>query len=83
MLIVSFPVIRPFETVAAQTSDQSQDYNRQFAWDYGGNHWTWNLSISAALYNAYKDVPDSSRTRNGPAGYDMMVTTGDAFIQFI
>lgn len=81
MLIVSFPVIRPFETVAAQTSDQSQDYNRQFAWDYGGNHWTWNLSISAALYNAYKDVPDSSRTRNGPAGYDMMVTTGDAFIQ--
>jgi hypothetical protein len=81
VLIVSLPIIRPFEVVTAQTPDQSQDYNREFAWNYGGNHWTWNLSIPVALYDAYKAVPDSTRTRNGPSGYDMMITTKDSYIE--
>ncbi len=81
LLVVSISITRPFEVVTAQTSDQNQNYVREFSWDYGGNHWNWNLSIPAALYNAYKTVPDSTRTRNGPAGYDMMVTTQDSYMQ--
>jgi hypothetical protein len=77
VLFVSLPIIHPFEVVSAQ----SQEYTREFSWDYGGNHWIWNLSIPVALYDAYKTVPDSERTRNGPAGYDMMVTTKDSYIQ--
>ena len=74
-------MMRSFEVVNAQTSNQSQNYVREFSWDYGGNHWNWNLSIPVALYDAYKAVPDSTRTANGPAGYDMMVTTRDSYIQ--
>ncbi len=81
VLFISTPVIRPFEAAMAQSPDQSQNYTRQFSWDYGGNHWIWNLNIPVALYNAYKAVPDSERTQNGPAGYDMMVTTKDCYMQ--
>ena len=81
VLFVLVPVARPFELAVAQSPDQSQNYTREFSWDYGGNHWIWNLSIPAALYNAYKAVPDSARTRNGPAGYDLMVTTKDSYMQ--
>jgi hypothetical protein len=79
--IVSFPIIRPFEVVTAQTLDQTQYFNREFAWDYDGNHWVWNLSIPSTLYYAYKEVPDSYRIRSGPAGYDLMVTTQDSYLQ--
>ena len=81
VLFLSIPITRPFETVIAQSSDQGQNYTREFVRDYGGNHWTWNLSIPVSLYDAYKAVPDSERTQNGPAGYDMMVTTRDSYIQ--
>ena len=81
VLFVLVPIIRPFETAMAQSLDQSQNYTREFSWDYGGNHWIWNLSIPVALYNAYKAVPNSERTRNGPAGYDMMATTKDNYMQ--
>ncbi len=81
LLVLSTPIVHPFELVTAQTSDQSQSYVREFSWDYGGNHWIWNLSIPVALYDAYKAVPDSERIRNGPAGYDVMVTTQDSYIQ--
>ena len=81
VLFVSLPISRPFEIVMAQSPDQSQNYTREFSWDYGGNHWIWNLSIPVSLYYAYKAVPDSIRTQNGPAGYDMMVTTKDSYMQ--
>ena len=81
ILFVFVPIIHPFETVIAQRAEQSQNYTREFSWDYGGNHWIWNLNIPVALYNAYKSVPDSSRTQNGPAGYDLMVTTRDSYMQ--
>jgi hypothetical protein len=81
VFFVSLPIIRPFGVVTAQSPDQNQYYNRDFAWDYEGNHWTWNLSIPAALYDAYKAVPDSTRIQNGPAGYDYMVTTKDSYLQ--
>jgi hypothetical protein len=81
VLFVSLPIIHPFELVMAQTTDQSGNYPREFTWDYGGNHWVWNLNIPVALYNAYKAVPDSFRTKDGPSGYDLMVTTRDSFMQ--
>jgi hypothetical protein len=81
LLIVFVPIIHPFEAAAAQSANQSQNYTREFSWNFGGDHWIWNLSIPVAIYNAYKAVPDSVRTRNGPAGYDMMVTTKDSFMQ--
>ena len=81
VLFLSLPITRPFETAIAQSPDQSQNYAREFSWDYGGNHWIWNLSVPVSLYNAYKAVPDSIRTQNGPAGYDMMVTTRDSYMQ--
>lgn len=76
-LIVSLSMCRPLEVVAAQ----SQYYDKSFAWDYGGRHWTWNLSIPEALYDAYKAVPVSTRTRNGPAGYGLLTTTEDYYLQ--
>jgi hypothetical protein len=76
-LIISAPIVLPHQ-VAAQTSGY---YNRSFSWDYNGKHWDWNLSIPQNLYEAYKSVPDSTRISNGPAGYDMMTTTQDSYIQ--
>jgi len=81
VFFVSLPIIRPLGVVTAQSPDQNQYYNRDFAWDYDGNHWTWNLSIPVALYDAYKAVPDSTRIQNGPAGYDFCVTTKDSYLQ--
>jgi hypothetical protein len=76
-LLISAPIVLPHQ-VAAQTGGY---YNRTFSWDYGGKHWDWNLSIPQDLYNAYRSVPVSTRTRDGPSGYDMMVTTEEPFIQ--
>ena len=67
-------------SAAAQTT---QYYEETFAWDYNGNHWTWNLSIPVALYEAYQTVPASTRTRNGPAGYGLMTTTNDYYIRVL
>jgi len=64
---------------SAQTSEQT--YEKSFAWDYNGQHWTWNLSIPTALYDAYRDVSVSVRTRNGPAGYGYLTTTQDYYIK--
>lgn len=81
VLFVSLSIISPFESVSAQSSNQIQNYTRVFSWDYAGNHWSWTLNIPVALYDAYKAVPDSDRTKNGPKGYDMMVTTRDSYMQ--
>jgi hypothetical protein len=76
-LIVSVPIVLPHQA-AAQNSEY---YNKSFAWDYNGKHWTWNLSIPQTLYDAYKAVPVSTRTHNGPAGYGFLTTTNDYYIQ--
>ena len=76
--MLSFPII-----LTHQVSAQSQYYNKQFAWDYDGNHWTWNLSIPKALYDAYKAVPISTRTRNGPEGYGFLTTTNDYYLKIL
>ena len=75
--IISAPIVI-LQQAAAQTDGY---YNKSFAWDYNGKHWTWNLSIPKELHDAYKAVPDSTRTRNGPAGYGFLTTTKDDYIQ--
>ncbi len=75
--IISAPMILPHQA-AAQTDGY---YDKSFAWDYNGQHWTWNLSIPVDLYNAYKSVPVSTRTSDGPAGYGFCTTTKDSYIQ--
>jgi hypothetical protein len=67
-------------TTVAQTGDY---YNKHFAWDYDGRHWTWNLSIPVALYDAYDAVPDAQRTRDGPAGYGFLTTTDDYYLNML
>jgi hypothetical protein len=76
-LIVAIPIVLPHQA-AAQTSGY---YDKSFGWDYNGQHWTWNLSIPVDLYDAYKSVPVSTRTRDGPAGYGFCTTTKDAYVQ--
>jgi hypothetical protein len=79
VLLLVFPAIIS-KPVAAATTEY---YEKSFAWDYNGNHWTWNLSIPAPLYEAYKAVPDSTRTRNGPAGYGYLTTTNDEYMRIL
>ena len=79
--IVSSPIIRPFGVVTAQSPDKSQYYNTEFAWDYGGYHWDWNLTIPVALYDAYIAIPDSVRTQIGLADFGYFTTTQDNYMQ--
>lgn len=66
--------------VNAQTSEF---YEKNFEWDYGGRHWTWNLSIPKAIYDAYQDVSVQRRTRDGPAGYGFLTTTEDYYVKIL
>jgi hypothetical protein len=79
-LIICASLILPHQ-VAGQIDQTEQYCNKSFAWDYNGNYWTWNLSIPMAVYDAYKSVPVSTRTGDGPAGYGFCTTTKDPYIQ--
>jgi hypothetical protein len=60
----------------------AQDYfNKEFAWSYNGYQWTWSLSIPKSLYDSYKRVSLSDRTRYGTGGYDYLVSTKDSFVK--
>ena len=75
-LIVFVSLIFPLKALA-QTDDY---YDKSYAWDYKGQHWTWNLSIPVNLYDAYKSVSLSERTRDGPGGYGFCTTTKDPYV---
>ena len=79
--IVSLPIISPFQTVTAQSRNETQYYDRLFAWDYQGHHWTWNLSVPAASYAAYKAVPDSVRTQFGADNFGYFTSTQDSYLR--
>jgi len=78
--LVCLPIIRPLEFGSAQGQDQTQYYTTNFAWDYGGQHWVWNLSIPQAEYDAYKAFPDLIRVQLGPEKYGFFTTTQDSFM---
>jgi transglutaminase-like putative cysteine protease len=75
--LISVPMVLPRQA-AAQTDGY---YHKSFAWDYNGKHWTWNLTIPQSLYDAYREVPVSTRTRDGPAGYGFLTTTQDYYVK--
>jgi hypothetical protein len=77
ILLVSFPI---FVSKGVEAQEVTS-YEKSFAWDYDGKHWTWNLSIPVALYDAYKAVPVSTRTRQGPSGYGYLTTTQDYYVR--
>ena len=79
--IVSLPIIHPFQVVTAQSISQGQYYNTSYVWDYGGKHWTWNLSIPVSLYDAYVAIPDSVRIQYGLGDFGYFTTTQDSYIQ--
>jgi len=81
VLVVSLPIIHPFQVATAQNANENQYYNTEFAWNYGGNHWTWNLSIPVGLYDAYTEVSDSVRTQISLAHFGFFTTTQDNLIQ--
>jgi len=58
-------------------------YHEDFAWSYKGSDWTLSLDIPKTLYDAYKHVPVSTRTRHGFAGYGYLTTTKDYYLQAI
>jgi len=78
VLVLSFPILFVWPAVAQTQTTENID--KSFEWDYDGRHWTWNLSIPQALYNEYRSVPDSRRTRDGPAGYGFLTTTTDYYV---
>jgi hypothetical protein len=87
ILTIAFLMLSPVflvPLVAAQIDEQTDDsqyFSKEYSWDYGGNHWTWNLTIPKALYEAYKAVDPSVRTRNGPEGYGYLTTTNDYYVR--
>jgi hypothetical protein len=76
-LTLLISVVAPLQVVHAQSSDY---YHMTYSWNYQG-HWTWNIDIPKALYDAYKSVSEHDRTRNGIQGYGFLVTTHDSYIQ--
>jgi hypothetical protein len=80
-MVVLSPMTRPFQTVSAQSTNNSQQYDKQFVWDYGGHHWVWNLSIPANLFNAYQSVQDDVRTQIPLSRFGYFTTTSDSFMQ--
>jgi len=81
VIVILMLLVSASMTVAFKTSAQTDGYyDKSFNWDYNGQHWTWNLSIPIDLYDAYKSVPVSTRTRDGPAGYGFCTTTKDSYV---
>jgi hypothetical protein len=81
ILLLALIVCSPMMLIHPAAAQTGGYYNKSFSWDYNGKHWDWNLTIPQDLYNAYKAVPVSTRTRDGPAGYGFCTTTNDVYIQ--
>jgi hypothetical protein len=81
--LACYPIIQPFGVVTAQPQNQLQVYCREFAWNFGGEYWTWNLSIPAALYEQYVSVPDSVRTQKQLSDFGYFTTTEDSYLQIL
>ena len=81
IILLALIVLSPMVAIHPASAQTNGYYYKSFSWDYNGRHWNWNLTIPQDLYNAYKAVPVSTRTRDGPAGYGFCTTTKDSYIQ--
>ncbi len=78
-LIITLPLV----AIKPASAQDTAYYEKHFSWEYEGKHWNWNLSIPQALYDAYKAVPVSTRTHDGPSGYGFLTTTEDYYIKML
>ena len=78
VLVLSLSLICSFEVVA-----QDDYYEKDFEWEYNGRHFTWSLFIPKSLYDKYKNVPVSTRTRFGLSGYGFLTTTDDYYLEML
>lgn len=67
----------------AQPVSASSTYEKTYEWDYDGHHWTWTLDIPAVLYDAYREIPESTRDSNGIGGYGYLTTTKDTYVRML
>ncbi len=78
VLIIAIIYLSTFRAIPSAIAT---DYlYKSYEWDYGGRHWTWSINIPKTLYDDYNGVSVSERTKNGPAGYDFLVTTRDKYV---
>lgn len=61
------PSVQP--SVVGQLPQSTQTISRDYAWDYGGRRWTWQLQLPQALYDYYKGLP-----RPPTSNYSVYVT---------
>ncbi|HSV48670.1 MAG TPA: hypothetical protein VLH35_00005 [Candidatus Acidoferrales bacterium] len=66
-----------------QPASASSYIEKTFEWDYDGQHWTWTLNIPTILYDAYQEVPESTRDANGLEGYGFLTTTKDTYVKML
>ncbi len=76
-----FVVLLGLGAIPGVWGSDGQVYLKHFMWQYGGDGWSWDLSIPVTLYNAYKGVPYSTRYKFGPSSWDFLVTTNDSYVR--
>jgi hypothetical protein len=59
---------------------QNDYYHETFEWSYKDYEWTWSLDIPKSLYEAYKSVSVSTRTKYQADGYGFLTTTNDYYL---
>jgi hypothetical protein len=81
LLLLTLTIIATTITPQTTTAQTDGYYHKNYTWYYGGQHWSWNLSIPEQLYNTYKAIPISNRTHDGLSGYGYLTTTQDLYVQ--
>ena len=73
----------PSLVLPSEVKAQDNYYHQHFEWSYKGYDWTWSLDIPKTLYEAYKNVPVSTRLEYQASGYGFLTTTNDAYLQMV
>ena len=81
LLLLTLSILATTITTQTTTAQTDGYYNKNYTWYYGGQNWSWNLSIPEQLYNTYKAIPTANRTQNGLEGYGYLTTTQDLYVQ--
>ena len=82
-LFVFIMALFPSLVLPSEVKAQDDYYHQHFEWNYKGYDWTWSLDIPKTLYEAYKNVPVSTRLEYQASGYGFLTTTNDAYLQMV
>lgn len=77
LMCISFSILSPSGAATADVLNQS------FEWYYRGLRWTWSLAILRSLYETYKSVSISDRSKSSLTGYSFLVTTQDDYVKLV